>query len=268
MTRVAELRGPAIARFVASLPRVAPPGPSMHVLPTSSGWRLSTRPLPNTFPLSGVSRLRGADRVIRHASRIIVHASGNGTTAWVFDVPGGHFTLVLSPGPFRGFSGEGTLLTLLTDSEAESHGQRLLSELGWSPMVDAAALADRTGLTAGRVASGLAWLAASGRLGYDLTPGSWFHRELPVDSDKVLRRNPRLASARKLVANGAVTDASEGWRVEGSYGNRYTVSREMRCDCAWGVEHGGDRGPCKHALAVVLTLRDSGWNDRTPVRAV
>ncbi|WP_137123335.1 SWIM zinc finger family protein [Segeticoccus rhizosphaerae] len=258
MTRVAELRGPAIARFFSTLPRVAPPGPSMNVLPMPSGWRLATRALPKSFPLPGVSRLRGADRIIRHASRLAVYVNVNGTTAWVFDVPGGRFTLVLSPDPFRGFSGEGTLLTLLTDSDAESHGRRVLAELGWTPLVDPKDLAERTGLGPGKVASGLGWLAACGRLGYDLTEGAWFHRELPIDSDKVLRRNPRLASARKLLESGSIRDGSDGWKVEGSYGNRYTVTKQLRCDCAWGVEHDGNRGPCKHVLAAILTFRDSG----------
>jgi uncharacterized Zn finger protein len=56
----------------------------------------------------------------------------------------------------------------------------------------------------------------------------------------------------------AVTDGSEGWQVEGSDGNRYTVTRKLHCDCAWGIEHDDNRGPCKHILAAILTLRDSG----------
>lgn len=267
MARVAELRGPAVARFLGSLPRVAPPGPSMYVVPAPSGWRLSTRRLPNSVPLPGASRLRGSDRIVRYTTRLTVHVGDNGTTAWVIDVPGGRFTLVLSSDPFRGFSGEGTLLMLLTRDDAEAHGRRLLDELGWSPVVDAEDLARRTGLEPGDVASGLAWLSASGRLGYDLGEQAWFHRELPVDCDRVLKRNPRLASARTLVAEGAVRasdDREPGWRVRGSHGNHYavtytdgiSVARRLRCQCAWEEEHAGDRGPCKHILAVIISLRD------------
>lgn len=262
MLPAGELRGPSIGRFLASLPRVAPPGPHLHVIPATSGWRTSTRALPGSIPLPGASRLRGCDRVVRHASRMTVYVSENGTTAWLFDVSGGRLTLVVSPDPFRGFSGEGTLLTLLTRPDAEERGRVLLEELGWTALVDPGHLSARTGLDDGQVAAGLAWLAASGRLGYDLAEHAWFHRELPIDSEKVLRRNPRLAAARALAADGGV-EAVPGraqWRVLGGHGQTYDVTPNnlrLRCSCTWEVEHAGGRGPCKHVLAVVITLRDN-----------
>jgi hypothetical protein len=254
MTRFGELQGPAVRRFLGALPRVAAPGPSLHILPSRVGWRVSRRPLPGSVPLPGASRLRGSDRIVRHASRLTVHLSPNGTTAWVFEVFGGRFTLVLSPDPYRGFSGEGTLLTLLTHPEAEVHGRRLLRELVWSQVVDQAHLARRTGMPASDVDSGLAWLSASGRLGYDVVDQAWFHRELPVDSDRVLRRNPRLVAARALLSNGAVKPNGDGWRVRGSRGDLYSVSSQLRCGCVWEAEHAGGRGPCKHILAVLISL--------------
>jgi hypothetical protein len=256
MTRVGELAAPALSRFLGALPRVAAPGPSLHILPSRAGWRVSRRPLPGAVPLPGASRLRGSDRIIRHASRLTVHLAPNGTTAWVFEVFGGRFTLVLSPDPFRGFSGEGTLLTLLTHSDAEVHGRHLLRELAWSPVVDEADLARRTDMSASDVATGLAWLSASGRLGYDVVDQAWFHRELPVDSDRVLRRNPRLVAARALVSEGAVEPSGDSWRVRGSHGGVYSVTSQLRCGCAWEAEHAGGRGPCKHILAVLISSRD------------
>jgi len=44
--------------------------------------------------------------------------------------------MVLSPHPLRGFSGEGSLLSLLARGSAEADGQLLLASLGWEPMVD------------------------------------------------------------------------------------------------------------------------------------
>ncbi len=260
MDEVGALAGPGIGRFLSSLPRVAPPGPSVHVIPLTNGWRTTSRPMASSFPLIGVSRLRGSERVLRHASRLTVHAAPNGTTAWVFDLPGSRFTLAISPDPFRGFSGEGTLLTLLSRADAEAHGRVVLGDLGWGPTVDAREIGANTGLDDGSVATGLAWVAASGRLGYDLTDGAWFHRELPVDSAKVLRRNPRLVAARKLAADGGVQAASGGsaWRVRGSHGEVYDVTpgeTGPQCTCAWQREHGSGRGPCKHVLAVLITLR-------------
>lgn len=259
MTRAGELVGPAIGRFLASLPRVAPPGPHLHVVPTPGSWRTSSRALTGSIPLPGTSRLRGVDRVLRYATRMSVYVNDNGTTAWVLDVPGGRLTLVVSPDPFRGFSGEGTLLTLLTRADAEDYGRRLLSQLGWAAHIDPARLRSQTGLDDGQVAAGLAWLSASGRLGYDLADRAWFHRELPVDTEKVLRRNPRLTAARALLHQGGVhVVAHAHWRVQGSQGRKYDVTladARPRCTCAWEVEYAGGRGPCKHVLAVVIALR-------------
>jgi hypothetical protein len=212
------------------------------------------------IPLPGAARLRGCDRVARHATRLNVHASPVGTTAWVLDVPGGRFTLVLSPDPFRGFSGEGSLLMLLAHPEAEQHGRRLLAELGWAPTIDAAQLARVTGCSHEQVAAGLAWLAASGRLGYDLEEGAWFHRELPIDSEKVVRRNPRLVAARELLEQGGVVPGAGGWLVRASAGGHYAIPDvdPLRCECQWERERAGSRGPCKHLLAVMLR--------RTPAR--
>ena len=253
----ARLTGPAVGQFLGSLPRSAPPGPTLHLVPSGRGFRTARVPVVGAVPLIGSSRLRGSDRVARHATALTVLTSPDQVTGWVFDLPGGRFTLVLSPHPYRGFSGEGTLLTLLTHGAAESAGRKLHETLGWEPTVDPDALAARTGLDAEAVAAGLAWLAASGRLGYDLTEQRYFHRELPVDSEKVARRHPRLTEARKLLEGGAVTPQGDGWSVRGNYGT-YRISTgtgesPMRCECTWEHEHSGTRGPCKHILAVLLS---------------
>ena len=51
-----RLRGAEIGAFLAQLPRVAPPGPDVHVLPHPSTWRISSRPLRGSVPLAGVSQ--------------------------------------------------------------------------------------------------------------------------------------------------------------------------------------------------------------------
>ena len=260
MEQVGAMTGTEARAFFGRLPRVAAPGPELHVLPLRGGWRTTTRPLPGSIPVHGVTRLRGSDRVLRHTERLTVHRHEHGSTAWVFELPGSRLTLALSPGLYRGFSAEGTLLTLLTHPEAEEVGRRVLRELGWSSVVDPAELAVRTGVDRAQLSAGLAWLAASGRLGYDLGEKAWFHRELPVDSEQVLRRNPRLVSAQRLLDSGGVTPgaASGEWRVRGSKAAAYDVSAErdrITCTCAWEFEHHGTRGPCKHVLAVLLELR-------------
>lgn len=261
MAPAAALDGINVTRFLGSLPRVAPPGPIVHVLPRPTGWTTALQPLTGTFPLPGISRLRGADRVARHVVRLAVHESGNGTTAWVFTLPGSRLTLVLSPDPYRGFSGEGTLLTLLAQPHAVAIGPQLLEHLRWSSLVDPRELIDHTGLSDEAVSAGLAWLSANGRLGYDLTDRAWFHRELPVDAVKIQRRNPRLASARAIVAKGGVVRAAAGtWQVLGGDDRPYTVTDDLACTCTWYREHQNGRGPCKHVLATVIAK----LNKQTP----
>lgn len=262
-TLFTTLSGPAIGAFLGRLPRVAPPGPTRHLVRTpgaAKNLRIAEGALPGALPVVGTSRLRSADRVANLAIALTVYGTPSGSSVWVFDIVGGRFTLLVSPGPYRGFSGEGSLLTLLAAPQAESHGRRLLDVLGWNPTVDPAALAAETGLLDREVDAGLSWLAASGRLGYDLAEGAYFHRELPVDADQVLRRNPRLMGAHRLADTAGVTADVDGWSVRASHGSTYRVSEirdnrgglSMGCTCPWWIEHQGMRGPCKHVLAVFL----------------
>jgi hypothetical protein len=254
---VLELVGPSILAFLGSLPKASPPGPDLWLAATPTGVRALPRELPGSLPLPGSLRLRAVHRVARFATRLTASVSPAGTTAWRLDIPGGSVTLLLTAGAWRGFSGEGSLLELLAHPDAEAAGRLLLEHLAWEPLVDPDGLAETAGLDRRAVDAGLAWLAASGRLGYDLGEAQWFHRELPVDAELVLRTSPRLRSARKLVEDGGLRSTGhEVWAVRGSAAEEYDVRRQgerWACTCAWEQEHHGTRGPCKHVLAVLLS---------------
>lgn len=254
LRQVADLGPGQVMAFARALPRVAPPGPDVHLVVRGSAVRLVGSAVPGSVLLPAAGRLRPADRLLRFVTRLRVHADTGGFTAWTFDFPGGRLVLMLTPDPFRGFSGEGTLLTLLTGESAAPDGTRVLEALGWSPDVDRPALAAATGLDDGRLDAALAWLAASGRLGHDLVTGSWYHRELPIDAAKVLRRNPRLVAAGRLVEDGGVRRHGSGWQVLSSYG-RWRDTDLNACTCQWTRDHGDERGPCKHRLAVLMSSR-------------
>lgn len=256
MRLTADLSGTAVHGLLAKIPRTQPPGGNVHLRRGGRLWQILHSPEPGSIPLPGTARIRGAERITRWAQRLRIYVHDNGTTAWLFDLDGARFTLVLSPDPFRGFSGEGTLLTLLTRPDAEANGLRMLSHLGWSAVVDPEQLGQSAGLGAGEVQAGLAWLSACGRLGYDLAEDAWFHRELPVDAEQVLRRNPRLVSAQSLVDAGRVHGSGPTWVVDGD-GGTYRVGSDGSCTCKWTLEHGASRGPCKHVLAVAISLRGS-----------
>ena len=136
--------------------------------------------------------------------------------------------------------------------------------LSFEPRIDTKLMAARAGLAPDRVAGGLALLASSGQVGFDVTEGAYFHRPLPVQPDALTAMHPRLAGARTLIERGAVT-REEGARFRVSSGaNRYRVDApddpyaigEYRCTCPWWMKHRGGRGPCKHVLAVSIMLKE------------
>ena len=106
------------------------------------------------------------------------------------------------------------------------------------------------------------YLAASGKVGYDLHHGSFFGRVLPLGSRALTQLNPRLGSAAALLDADAVTLDESGLRavvVSGDHHhvvNLVTTSADgARCTCAWYAKHRGGRGPCKHVLAAVAVVR-------------
>jgi len=110
----------------------------------------------------------------------------------------------------------------------------------------------------------LAALASSGIVGFDLADGGFFRRELPFDLERGERLQPRLRDARRLVEAGAVrlesaTDEGLAAWVGGLGGVEYRVrssDQGWTCTCPWYGRHRGDRGPCKHVLAVQLRATD------------
>jgi hypothetical protein len=97
-------------------------------------------------------------------------------------------------------------------------------------------------------------LGASGQIGYDLAEEAYFHRHLPYRAGAAETLNPRLRSARALVADGAVR--LEGPLARVGKGDEAHVVRadhaagRLSCTCFGWAKHRGGRGPCKHVLAV------------------
>jgi len=99
-------------------------------------------------------------------------------------------------------------------------------------------------------------LAGDGRVGFDLYEQAYFHRELPSDADRVVRDNPRLRHAKRLVTAGAVRpfDGHPGtFRVRGDHDEYIVRTGPPSCTCPWWRGHAGSRGVCKHILAVELS---------------
>ncbi|MET9834318.1 SWIM zinc finger family protein [Streptomyces sp. NPDC006385] len=263
----AELPAAEAVRFLRALPRGGARGASVGarwVVPSGRGLRPTTRAVPGAVCLPSPERLVALQRVLRHASALRVYGpavtGGAAPTAgaWEAVLPGMRLTLTLSPDASRGFSGEGGVLDALATDEAAEDAELIAVLLAWEPRVDVADLAAASGLTPERVRAALVRLGTSGRVGYDTAEAAYFHRELPYDAERVERHNPRLRSARALVAAGAVAlDGSIG-TVTAEDGHVHRVRDEagvLSCSCLWWAKYRGGRGPCKHALAVRMARR-------------
>jgi hypothetical protein len=167
-------------------------------------------------------------------------------------LPDANFHLVLSPDCWRGFSGEGQLLTQLCSDAGEA---RLGETLDWSQVLTRQQLEHLTGLSASDLDASLARLGGRGQLGYDLSVSGYFRRHLPFDYDKLEALHPRLKAAQSLRVE---------WREEVAWvesgETRYRVGwdgSEAHCNCPWYAQYRLQRGPCKHILAAHLDLEKS-----------
>jgi hypothetical protein len=129
--------------------------------------------------------------------------------------------------------------------------ENVIPLLGWGRPVDVGRLTESAGLSIERTRAALMFLAAQGRVGYDLAQGAYFHRELPMKTDALLKMNPRLLDARRLVSEGKVHLDAGGAGVEsGDLQHHVTFGADGdRCTCPWWGKYSGTRGPCKHVLA-------------------
>ena len=255
-----EISGSEARRFLRALPRSGTQGRPAFVTPSGQGLRLSQVPSKNAVRVAGVERLLVLEDLARHSRKLRVYA-GDSTQAsgWELVLDDAHFHLVISPEVWRGFSGEGQALTELAGDSTENAAARVRSALRWQSCLDADALARECGMGRRLVLLALAKLGASGIVGYDLGEGAYFHRELPFDYSQLDALHPRLREARALLADGGVQierEDAEGvhaWVRGSGVEHRVRLTMEgSRCTCPWWGKHQGERGPCKHVLAVQL----------------
>jgi hypothetical protein len=262
MRLVAELASAAARRFIAGIPRSL--RHPLWAVPAGGSLTLATSPRPGAACLAGSHRLAELGPLLRYARGLRVYSAEADTrsepmpSAWELDLGTARFTLTLSPEKYRGFSGEGALLELLADEDAAADADLVASALDWGARIDVDAAAAALTLTPDRVLTALSYLAASGRVGYDLAEESFFHRELPF-GPSLAAMHPRLASARELIAAGAVRLSTDGAVVRsGEVEHRVTFGAADACTCPWWGKHRGNRGPCKHVLAARMAARDEG----------
>jgi len=168
--------------------------------------------------------------------------------------------LMLSPDVERGFSGEGQALEELSAGEGRQHVASIRAQLKWQDALRPQELAQEASIDSGSVEKALSVLGTQGAVGFDLADQAYFHRELPFTNDAIEKYQSRLHGARELAAStsatpvpGAGPDQAFDVRSDDSvYRVTLMANGEWRCTCPWYGKHRGQRGPCKHLLAVRL----------------
>ncbi|MFG0231338.1 SWIM zinc finger family protein [Achromobacter sp. 413638] len=259
------LTGAALRQFVQALPRSSSTKTVMWATQAARSLRLATQATPGAVCVAGPERLRVLEPLLRYATALRAYGAETAAgalpqaSAWVLELPGARVTLGLSPEKARGFSGEGAVLHLVADGDANEDAAFVSTLLAFEPRIDIAQLAARALLPDAQIASALGVLASSGQVGFDLAAGAYFHRPLPVQAGLLDTLHPRLAEARKLVAGGGVRREGEGQYTVQSTQQRYRIAlgaepAQDRCTCPWHAKYQGTRGPCKHTLAVRMFL--------------
>jgi hypothetical protein len=257
------VKGSSALQFLRSLPRSASPRFSTHVTGAGAGLRLTTVPGTSDVPLRGIARLRLLERIAPEIIELMIgHDPETGATSWIARTQTATLSLLLSPDVARGFSGEGQALVDLADEQWRAVLPRVRATLRWQSRLDPTKLATENALEPAQIRGALAALGSRGLVGYDARAGAYFHRELPFDVDRVAELHPRLQDAKALVEAGDVrVESQEGDRVVGwvkgtdtEHHVRLGADGDDRSSCAWWAKHRGERGPCKHVLALRMVV--------------
>ncbi|PQO28837.1 SWIM zinc finger domain-containing protein [Blastopirellula marina] len=244
---------------------------------TAGKPRLSPRATSGAIPVGGMQRLDTLRSILPLLREVHLYTDpDSGVHAWLGESEAIRYWLVLSPELHRGFSGEGQTLSTLATGDWEDRvtmledwlagrSENSLNPSGPAETIDPAEIASTLGWSVADAQATLAALATCGLAGFDAATGYYFQRKLPIDLSRIEKDQPRLKHAARLVAEKAVRVTSDpvcdSVTAEVNSGDlTYFVrlkSTGDTCTCPWFSRHQGDRGPCKHVLAVrILTHRE------------
>lgn len=256
-----EISAPDALRFIRSLPKTAKPKMPSYAVSAGKSIRLSQRPQKGAVQILGTHRVKVIEPLLARAEKLRVWADDvSGTSAWEVCFPIGSFFLMVSPEVYRGFTGEGQVLSSIASPPTDEVLKQVRAQMKWQSQIDAYDLSKVLNVREDDIESALALLGSRGLAGFDVTKGRYFHRELPFDLSKVEDLQPRLKSARRLVESGGIKLLSvrEGSSITYQIPGTGTTHRVQLidsgdvCTCPWFSKYQGARGPCKHILAAQL----------------
>ncbi len=243
--------------------RTLPKGHSRHgsfLLKSGRVYRFSPREQPGAVRIEGADRIRILEPLLPTAKTVRVwYDTDSQASGWEIANDVSRYFALLSPELNRGFSGEGQMLERLAIGNWETALPQVADSLNWQSSIEPTDISVRAGVGEGEVEAALAVLGARGLTGFDVASGRYFHRVLPFDIEKVDQLQPRLKNARGLVENvqiilrdGEQVDA----KVPGTEFEQFVRLRPdgNKCTCRWHSRYQGQRGPCKHILAVRMKV--------------
>lgn len=260
-----EVPGPEARRFLATIPNQVKGRDRAYVALGGRQLRISQRAGKGVVAVGGIGRLAFMKTLARRAKSLRIYdAEDSAVTGWELDLGDERLQVLLSPEAARGFSGEGQVLADMAGGGAGLAVARVRAALKWQSNIRPEQLAAQAGVEPKAVAAALAALGSRGLVGFDLRDQSYFHRELPFDLNSVESLHPRLKGARQIVELGGVRLTGDGGETAEAYvkgsGVEHRVilaAESARCTCPWMSKHKGETGPCKHILAVQMTLEGS-----------
>lgn len=258
-----KLGGIETLRFLRSIPASTTNAAAFWIVPAGPSVRISQAPAENGVRITGIERLRLLLDLAPYATGLQVFADAqNVASEWVLALGAVRFHLAVSAEVWRGFSGEGQALAALARPVQEADLQEVGNALHWQAVLQAAELGEMLNMPHSVVAAAIATLASQGLAGYDVISAAHFHRELPFHLHQVESMHPRLQSALKLVDANAVTIRShrEDMKIEAEVTTKDAVhsikldAESFKCTCPWYAQYQSERGPCKHVIAVQITV--------------
>lgn len=230
------------------------------------GNRYSFSPMKSssTVCIGGIHRLKLLSPLIPLINELRIYPQGDlQSVTFVLGFDTMNFVFSVSRDFWRGFSGEGagleSLIEDIPDKLIEAFDNYSYSNQLFNPTL----VGIEQGINLNQVSDLTTKLAAIGLLGYDLDQNGFFYRRLPYRLDRILSLNPRLKGADKLLSEGLVNILkNDGNEVEAKVGGtnveHYVVLKGefQKCTCTWYSQNQGERGPCKHILAVKKKVKN------------
>lgn len=264
MKKVFGVEGMSAKNFIATLPPASGKERSGWLTYSKTGIKLLQREGRDSVYISGLHRLSALKRLMVDVKSIDFYRQVDRETGGmmiVVGLPGANVILGLTAKTYEGYSGEGSLLESLSSVEVIDRADEVSSILQFEPHVDERYLSCVLRFSPADLDAALGLLATYGKLGYDVEEEAYFHRELPAEPDRVLKDNPRLVGARRLLETTRHIGGDK-WSVgskDMEYRVVYDTSKSLsaaRCTCAWYLKYKNARGPCKHILAVKMRSED------------